>query len=492
MYDHDPIVIDSFNGLWMRGDPEKTPPDHFSNVNNIEFIYGGFKTRSGVNAYFPQKNVVRQYTYTQITGDTLLILDVNGNIYHSAFPNIVILSIAGMTDFGFVSINGRAYISPCNGITGLSGQSVYVYKGDGSQARLAGGAAPTGSGFTATVNASGGNTGPGFYLFGVVAQTDTGFLTQIGPAVFASAKLTAVNANGNGISTVSLTNIPLGPSGITVNRQIVATIAIDNYTGDQTQYEMFFIPGAVINDNTTTSLTVNFYDADLIDSAANLLSLFTNIPAGVGLGQYHGRLISYGEAANPGLVRVSNAGEPEAVDQVDGLLLPPLSNLPLSNGQEYRDVLYIFRNTKTYAFSDNGDVPSSWSITILDEAIGAPLHGVATILDSGGVSVDFLTVLTFGGIYLFNGTYFRPELSWKIKDFWSALLQSNFPAFQILSDPLNQILYISILNNQILVGDYKNGLDPVNIRWTIWTFLFQTNTICLFNSSSLLIGASGV
>ena len=113
---HEPVVIEEFNGLWRRGDADSVPIDHFSDCNNIQYIESGFETRDGLDTLIAKNNVVRMYNYRMQTGESLLLLDNNGDIYHALLDgsNTVygpILSIAGMTDFGFVAVAGRAYIT---------------------------------------------------------------------------------------------------------------------------------------------------------------------------------------------------------------------------------------------------------------------------------------------------------------------------------------------------------------------------------------------
>ena len=128
--------------------------------------------------------------------------------------------------------------------------------------------------------------------------------------------------------------------------------------------------------------------------------------------------------------------EPEAFDQVDGIIIVPLDGNPITNAQALRDVLYIFKKARTYATVDNQDVPSTWSIAPIDQGIGGSVHGIATILDSGGVNVDFLIILDYSGVMIFNGTYARPELSWKIQDYWLALDRNRFHFLETINDTL--------------------------------------------------------
>lgn len=619
---HDAFVIEDFNGLWDRGDADNVPPDHAIDCNNVELGNGNdVATRPALNTLIARSNVRRIYQYLMQTGDSLLILDTNGDFWHHVFgPEITygpILHVDEATDFGFVAIAGRAYITPFKTFTddsgvdyqaGVPGEFVYVYKGDGSAARPAAGNPPTSGTLTAeqkyfiafnsandgkvakgihvfaisinggeltpavfpVVNAPGGKqvqltnlpmdpsytsriiystraidplnyvadqstytyyqvvdiTDPdlenilvnfsdaeltvafsgtgvpptndslkaentatlgysdaGLHLFAVVYETDTGYLTALGPEIFAS--LTTVDIK----TAIKLTNIPVSPDSFVIARHIVATKVIPDYNGDQTGYQFFFVPGARIGDNTTTELTFSFYDADLLEDASHLIENFSAIPAVVGLTTYHGRMIAYTTTLDISLIGVSAPGEPEAINQVDGLLIVPLDGNPVTNAQEFRDVLYVFKKTRTVAFNDNGDVPSSWPFIIIDQGIGAPVHGISTVLDSGGVNLDYLLIADYSGIMMFNGAYARPELTWKIQDLWFNLNRNQFDRIQIQNDSLSQILYITLPDRTMLVGYYNNGLDPKSIRWTPWSFHVDATTIALVETNKLIVGA---
>lgn len=622
--DHQPVVLEEFNGLWERGDPDAVPIDHFSAANNVAFFESGFETRPGVNTFIAKSSVVRMYNYKTQTLESLLILVEGGSIYHALLDGSgtihgPILTIAAMTDFGFQSFNGRAYITPFATFTdglgnkyqkGLQNEYVYVYKGAGAAARKAagfppsngadqsftafnsatdglvtkgahlvairyvGGAAllatevfpvvyapggkqinvshipigppgttgrqivmtraidpkdyvptqasytyynavllndnttetalisvadsgltvvnalgiiPTITGLKAASTTSDGFADLGFHLFGVVYETDTGYLTAPGPENFATLDIIKL---GN---SIAITNIPVSPDSFVTKRHIVATRAIYNYNGDQTAYQFFFVPEGTIEDNIATSLTVSFYDADLLDDASHLMDNFSEIPAGVCLTTYHGRMVLTTTFDDVSLAYLSTANEPEAFDQVDGLIIIPLDGMPITNAQEFRDVLYIFKKTRTFGSSDNSDVPSTWAAPIpLDQGIGASIHGVAKVLDSGGVNVDFILVVDFSGIMIFNGFYARPELTFKIADLWKALDFNDFANIQLMNDSLSQILYMTLPDRQMLMGDYSNGLDPKSIKWCPWQFDFETTTIALVETNKLLIGSNAL
>lgn len=491
MRDHLPVVIENFNGLFARGNADSVPLDHFSDCNNLQFVQSGFRSRDGIDPFLPYSDVVRAYTYITPTAEGVLVLDSAGNIFHSRSPTpfVPILTIAGMTDFGFIPFAGRAYITPCNGLTGLAGEFIYVYKGDGTLARKAGGDPPVGN-ITVGLSGNPGNVEAGVHLWSVVYETDTGYLTAPGPIT---------NFTNAANVEIHLSNIPVSPDPAVVARRICASISIDpaDYTGDVNGYKLYFVPGLRIPDNTTTVADASFFDADLVDDASHLTDNYAHIPAGVGLTTFHGRLISYAEKDNISLVRVSFQGEPEAVSQVNGLLTIPLDAQPLTNGQEYRDVLYIFKQTHTVAFTDSGDVPSTWPMVVIDQGIGAAVHGICTVLDTGGVNIEYLIIADFSGILLFNGAYQRPELSWKIRDFWASLDKSLFTILQLVNDSIKQCIFVVLPNKQMLIGDYSNAMNPQAIRWCPWQFQIAVSTVTVLSTNEgtaeddhfILIGA---
>lgn len=498
--DHKPILLEEFGGLWDRGDVEEVPLNHFSECENIKFVGSGdVASRDGVgrhqNVAVPLGDIVRLYNYITSAGSTLLVLTYDGttgNIYHVTNSTTVlgpILTKAGMIDFAFVPYAGRAYISPFISVAvgdlnvekGMQSEFLYVYKGDGTTARKAAGSTPAGT--VTAANGAAGNTDAGFHLFAVVGETDTGYL---------SAPTGFVGFTTSANLSVSFSTIPTFVGAQWVKRHIVATIKITGYNGNTTGYDYFFIPGATINDNVTTTLTnQSFFDQDLVDDASHLLDNYAEIPAGAALSIYHNRLCLSTTYTDISLVLVSAKGEPEVFNQIDGLLTVPLDGNPITNLQEMRDVLYVFKRARTVSYVDNDDEPATWEMTVVDAAIGCPVHGVASVIDSGSSSVDSLIIASYLGIILFNGTYQFPELSWKIENFWLDLDRDNFRLIQMANDPINQILYCVLPNYRMLIGDYKNGLTPKNIRWAPWRFDFRVNTIALVNIDDIILGSEG-
>ena len=501
----------------------------------------------------PLSNIKRIYNYPTITGNTLIVLVTNdagaGEIYHVVNSTTVygpLLTIAGMTDFAFIPYAGRAYISPFASFTvgelnvekGLQNQFLYVYAGDGTAARKAAGDSLAGSLIIA--NGLAGYTDAGFHLFAFVAETISGYLTPPGAITgFTTVPSQSVSFGnipvGNSNTQILSTYIPgifndnddsyednlvfLKPenelflfedidkeSGLVttypssrtsvvqnpyiVRRHLVATKVITNFNGDSQGYTFYFVPGGTIENNTDLFLNnISFYDADLLEEASYLFDNYPAIPAGAVLTMYRNRLIVAATYEDISVGLVSTAGEPEAIDQILGLIEVPPDGNPITNGQELRDLLYVTKRSRTVAFTDNGDDPVTWPMVLIDNALGTFVHGIATVLDSGASTVDYLIVATYQGISLFNGRYIAPELSWKIEDLWKALDRNEFRKIQIINAPIQKQLYIVLPTNDVLVGNYALGMDPMKMRWTVWSFSAVINTVAIVNIDDIILGA---
>jgi hypothetical protein len=496
--DHPGIVLDQFNGLWQRGDPDDTPLDHFADSQNIKYIgTNSFKTRDGIgvsqSVATPLGNVKRIYNYPTQTANTLIVLIDNagtGEIYHVVNSATVfgpVLSIAGMTDFAFIPYAGRAYISPfstfvvggLNVEKGLQNEFLYVYAGDGTAARKAAGNPLSGS--LTIANGAAGNTDPGFHLFAFVAETSSGYLTA--PGAITGFTTSAA-------FSVSFGTVPISANPNVIRRHLVATKVIVGFNGNLTGYQFFFVPGGTINNNIDLFLNnISFFDQDLLDDASHLLDNFSEISAGAVLTLYHNRLVLAATFSDISLALVSAIGEPEAINQIDGLVVVPPDGNPITNAQELRDILYLPKRSRTVGYSDNGLEPSFWPLIAVDNALGTFVHGVATVLDSGSANVDYLIVCTYQGITLFNGRYITPELSWKVEDLWRNLDRNEFRKLQIINAPIQKEIYVVLPDDRLLVGNYINGMDPKRIKWSIWTFQPGVNTVAIFNIDEVIIGA---
>lgn len=498
--DHQPVILSEFNGLWARGDTDNTPLDHFTDCLNIKFKgSSSFGTRDGIDisqdVEVPLSNVKRIYNYPTLTANTLIVLVQNGSgegeIYHVVNRTTVygpLLTIAEMTDFAFIPFAGRAYISPfttydnggLNIEKGLEDEFLYVYAGDGTIARKAAGSPLSGA--ITIANGAAGHTDAGFHIFAFIAETISGFLTAPG----SNKSFTTVAA-----SSVSFGSVPTSGDPNITKRHLVATKSITGlFNGDLSGYQFFFVPNATIDNNTDAFLNnISFYDADLLEDASYLIDNYSEIPAGCALTLYHDRLCLFTTFNDISLGLISTIGEPEAISQIDGLIVVTPDGNPITNGTELRDVLYVTKRSRTISFIDNGDAPSSWPLVTVDNALGTPVHGIAAVLDTGSSSVDFLIVCTFQGISLFNGRYITPELSWKVEDYWRALERNDFHFIQLAHSPIQKEIYVILPNKDLLVGNYANGLDPKKIRWAPMSFPMGVNTVAIAGIDELIIGA---
>lgn len=344
----------------------------------------------------------------------------------------------------------------------------------------------------------------GFHLVGVVFETDSGYLTAPGPQFFGGN--TYIDSS-KGVQVANIP-VPIPPTNVNVvKRHLVSTKAIPEYNGDQKGYQFFFIPKGTLPNMTDTQMNVSYYDSDLVADASHLIDNYSEIPAGVALNTYHSRLVLVGEGSYPekedgtpdttkpdnrSVARVSMPGEPEAISKVDGLIIVPLDGNPLTNVQEFRDILYLFKRSRTYAYSDNRDEPATWQEEVIDQGVGAPVHGIASVLDSGGVNIDYLLIADWSGFMLFNGVFARPELSWKIEAFWANLDRNSFRYIQVSNDSLTKKIWITLPAGSqytVLHADYGDGLDPKHIKWAKWTFDAQMYCTCLIEINKLILGA---
>jgi hypothetical protein len=322
-----------------------------------------------------------------------------------------------------------------------------------------------------------GNCEVGYHAFAVAFESNSGFHSPLGAFVAFSPA---------GGKKVSLTNIPLGPAG-TVARVLFATKVVLNPSGVFSQYTFYFIPEGRINDNITTSKDVDFLDADLADDASYLLEQLSQIPAGVGIGQYKSRLIVWGEDASSAIVRLSKPGEPEAHNGISGFLtVYPGIGGGVKNCAEYRNQLIILKSFRSYSTQDNDNEPAFWDIGEVDGSVGTECHGVGQILNIGTNVEDRLFIASRSGLRLFTGTFEDSGIiTYNIDDIWSRITKHAFNNVEVSVDADNAKIYVAVpldsatLPNYMLYGDYSEGLTEDGIRWNIWKFPIDPTTIAI-------------
>lgn len=469
MRDHDSLRVTEFRGLFDRGEDEACPADHFLSCQNLISTGRGTRTRYGTSHAFTKSNLRRIKIY-KLVGEAqrLLILNNNYQLFDSTDLSTPILTVTGMTDFSVEVMYNRAYITPHNGVTGLSGEKVYVYTGSGT-ARAAAGVAPTGFTLTLTNSASSGDCDEGTHAIAVCFITNTGFITA--PGGFNNLDFT-------GARKLDVANIQVGGSSVS-KRILLATKAIADFNGDYTNQDWFFIPDGTINDNSTTSVTgLSFFDADLQESANYLFDQLSEIPAGVTIRNGGGRLIVGGENSNQSTARVSKKGEPESISASEGFINvnPGDAGFGLKNIFVHRESIYFCKSRRTYVATDNGEEAIFWNVQEVDGAVGAECHSVGQILDYGQTVEDITVIATRAGLKLFNGTFAPRALSWKIDDVWARINRLYFHMTEVAIDPENKLIYVNVVLDSatvpthVLVADYSEGLDAKAVRWNPWVF----------------------
>ena len=499
-----PGQFNKIQGRWNRGDIKDVPPDHLSDDLNNCFDTALVRSRDSSSSYLEVNGIVRTALYKPnppFTGTHVpreLYLRQDGNLYDYNFPGTPIFGNAAMKDFALVNFFGRCYISPHDGRVGLQGQFIDVYDGTGPTGfRTAAGVAPT---IPLTGHVQLGTAGPfnffiGTHLFSYSFETPSGFITR--PAPFL-----ALDTIGGGY--VTFDTIPLGPVG-TVARWIIGTqgiilradlsIPFDVTTANF--YPQFFAQR--IPDNTTTSLAnFAYYEDALVESSDYLQTLLPAIPAGVGLLDFKGRMISYGEYDDPSIVRASTIGEPESFSETSGFFITdPADSTGVRSATEFRNNLYVYKQQRGYVTQDNQNEASTWDVVNFEKSIGTEQYGIAAILDAKGSSTEGFIIASRGAMVYFNGTVVEPELSYKIRDLWKRINPTYFYRMQLANDPINRRLYALVPlndlddNNNVIVerttcshlifGDYRDGLDPFRIKWSLWQFVNPPISILIFN-----------
>lgn len=489
--DYQRKVFDDFLGLYSRGEMDQVPEDHFSDCLNIDYDIGEWRTRPGLVPHIPlgyaSGKVNRIVTFTDnIIGPLILILDEAGNLYTFSArlgdsATIPRLTVVGATDFSAIKLLGKIFIAFHNGQSGLLGQNLKIFIPGAAPAldefRDAGGLAPISAIPITAADGAGGIVNAGTYKIAVSFVTSSGFITQPGPKIL--SVFTPTTYVSPGAVKIDLSDIPTGPPG-TIQRQILITKAgLEEY---------FFLAsdfGGVINDNISTTATLDFDDTtDLVNSADYLFDLLETIPSPLTLIDYNGRLCIAGEAGNQTIVRASISGEPESFDAVDGFInINKDDGFTIRNMIVLRSSLYIWKNLGVHFVIDNGDFPSTWTKPIpVDGTINTSVHGIAVFFDISNIRTarDWTLFADKSGILLFDGAARKPPITDKINNIWQSI---NFDQFHkivlAVDDQLHKIycaipINASANNNKLLVADYNScpGKIPESesIKWSIWEF----------------------
>ncbi|HKV06314.1 MAG TPA: hypothetical protein VJO53_14555 [Candidatus Acidoferrales bacterium] len=280
-----PLPLNTF-GTWVTLlDPSDVPPGMSPSLGDVDFFPGGIRTRPGLVSEFPilagapQINGMKSYITSNLV-ERLLILDSLGNLYKETSPGVLSVLVAGGAGPNLYLAStthfGREYIAFGDGVTGQDLPRQYDDSNYDRVSQIGPAEGP------AVADSVTGSISPGVHQCAVVFVTRQGYWTVPSPPVSWTAA---------GGLKASVTNIPTGPLNV-VQRLLAFTAS-----GGASFYH---VPATmIINDNTTTSLTVDFTDTILL-SGVHVDYLFSQIELQEQLGvvDYSERLFWWGERAN--------------------------------------------------------------------------------------------------------------------------------------------------------------------------------------------------
>lgn len=500
-----------FSGLYDRGDEENCPEGYFTDCLNVDFEIGECKTRkdivSSIVLGYASGKVRRFRSFNTSKGVITLILDEAGNIYtystrtgDSATTPRLTQSSPLATDFDAIQMLGHIYIGFSDGNNGLLGVNLKIFipgtiPGT-DEFRDAAGHAPL-------LSETGGGSGLGFadagagvnkmlggeYYIAISYITTSGYISPPGlldPTYFIASS-TGVSQD----TKKTISNIPIGPTG-TAKRQILITkvghpdwtptSSPAGFNGGMAGFYFLASPfGGLINDNTTTTATIDFNSVtDLIDSADYLFDQLPLIPAPVGFNNFGGRLAVYGMKSDPNIIQFSTIGQPEAIDGVDSIVIVNKDDgFELRNSLVMRNIFYACTQLGIYAIVDNDDIPATWRPLPIDRSTNTPSHGIAVFTSGVKFAGTWTLLVDHSGILLLDGSVHKPAITDNINDLWQRINKDYYHKIVLAIDEHKQKLYCSIPidsateNNVLLVGDYNKCQGKIpnykQIRWSIWT-----------------------
>ncbi len=280
-----PLPLNTFGTLVTLLDPSDVPPGMSPSLSDVDFFPGGIRTRPGLVALFsgvsaaPAINGLKTYITPSLI-QRCLVYDSLGNLYKETSPGVLTgVSGGGMAPNLYLASTthfGREYMGFGDG---LSGQDIPRQYDDSFLDRVS--QIGPAEGPSVGDSTSTGSVSPGSHQCSVVFVTRQGYWTAPSPPVTWTAA---------GGFKANLTNIPTGPSNV-VQRLLTFTAS-----GGA---DFYHVPSTmVINDNSTTSLTVDFTDTILLSGVSmDYLSSQIELPEQLGVVDYAERLFWWGERA---------------------------------------------------------------------------------------------------------------------------------------------------------------------------------------------------
>jgi hypothetical protein len=502
-----PIQGKDFDGLYARGvsgntyDPNECPSNGFTVASQVRYTPWGIQGRPGTETFtpfvFPAGGTVVQilpyHTNNATTGAI-----INGyfivehtvfpltNVYDSnaAVPGTPIKTVGGAFWVSFIVLFGRIAFTFHDFVTGQIAGFFQVYKPGQAASRDNGGSGPTLAGVNFASSGTAGHVTQGIHVFGLAYEFDTGHISPLGTVTGTDVNFfTLANAN----QQVTATGLPAAFPANVAALWIVASRLVVNSSGNAPDYEVFFVKKITV---AAAAVTFDFTDESLEDSADYLFDLFARLFAPLGFTYYAGRLICWGESYNagntigPSCLRVSETEDPESFSISHGFVevFRDDGDSGVKSCWEYKGLLIIQKENRTFVTRDNGDDPNTWQVDVLDGTIGGVLFGIAkTSNQVGAIRTDYTISIGRNGVYLFDGKFNEIPLTWKIERLWQQISeQSQYLTYQILDIPTAKLLIFKVwepivievtpARPYMLVCDYSKGLSYQTVRWSQWFF----------------------
>ncbi|HEY6339344.1 MAG TPA: hypothetical protein VIW68_12695 [Candidatus Sulfotelmatobacter sp.] len=276
------VDIEMTGGLLTDIPTADVPPGISPNNQDCDYLPRAAVTRYGTGpgvfnpiAGNPTVNYLKSYEQPSLI-ESLLALDSAGTLWQSVSMSAALSSVGSVLAGTFgksCTLFGQEWIGLSDGKFGLDIPRRFDGQYFDRVSQVGPGAPPA-----VADSGAAGNVTVGIHQLVVLFVTRSGYITKPSPP-------TSWNAAGS--KEAAVTNIPIGPPNV-VARIIAFTIA--------TGATWFYLPTMVINDNTTTTLTIDFTDTALIGGTPIAL-LFNNQELGevAGFLPYANRLIAWGE-----------------------------------------------------------------------------------------------------------------------------------------------------------------------------------------------------
>ncbi len=249
-----PLPLTTFGSWLTLLDPSDVPPGMSPSCSDVEFFPGGVRTRPGLVSQYtplggsPAINGLKTFATTNLV-QRLLALDSIGILYKETSPGVLSIVAQGSAPGLYLASTthfGREYMAFSDGLVGQDMPRQFDDTNFDRVSQVGPGEGPAVADATDP-----GDISPGVHQCAVVFVTRQGYWTAPSPAVSWTAA---------GSKKVNVTNIPTGPSNV-VQRLLTFTA--------EGGADFYHVPATMIfNDNTTTSVEVDFSDTILLSGVS--------------------------------------------------------------------------------------------------------------------------------------------------------------------------------------------------------------------------------